>query len=193
MSSDVLAYKVVAIGESGVGKTSIINRYSEGTFSANAMPTIGAGYIKCVVPIDDCEVTLNVWDTAGQERFQSLIPLYTRSSQACIIVFDMSSENALASLEKTYEAVSDLIEFGVYISISGNKCDMLTNDFDGAIFEKWAKDKNLSFFRTSAKTGQGIDSLFADVAIGCQNADLSNEASKRGIAMNDTKSGKCCK
>ena len=83
-------YKVVMVGDSGVGKTSLVEKFYSGGFNEAQHTTVGAAYVKCLVSLNDkTSVTLNLWDTAGQERFQSLIPLYLRNALGLIFVFDL--------------------------------------------------------------------------------------------------------
>ena len=83
--------KVVIIGDSGVGKTSLLESFNYKKISKSAKPTIGAEFLKKKVVIDDgSEVNLQLWDTAGQERFQSLCTSFYRGSDCCVLVFDLS-------------------------------------------------------------------------------------------------------
>ena len=86
--------KVVILGDSGVGKTSLMNQYVNKRFSAQYKATIGADFLTKEVMIDDKLVTLQIWDTAGQERFQSLGVAFYRGADACILVYDITSPKA---------------------------------------------------------------------------------------------------
>jgi small GTP-binding protein len=166
-----LSFKVIALGASGVGKTSIVQRYSSGIFQPNSTQTIGAAYVKCVVPLSTGEITLNVWDTAGQEKFQSLIPLYLHGADACVIVFDLTSPSPIGSLDKLYAYVKDNLDPNVYVVLCGNKIDLITTEPEGVT--EWSLAREISYFTTSAKTGQGIDALFFAVADGVRNTKES--------------------
>jgi small GTP-binding protein len=183
-------YKVVAVGDSGVGKTSIVTRYSTGAFQT-PKETIGAAYVKCVVGRPGGPVTLNVWDTAGQERFQSLIPLYLRSAQACIIVFDLTRSNNIQSLNNLYRYINDILGSNVYVVLCGNKCDLEPNCSETEIIEQWADEKNISYFRTSAKSGEGIETLFIDIASKLEERE-SRVTQIAPVAAPQGESGQCC-
>jgi Ras-related protein Rab-5C len=165
-------YKVIAVGPTGVGKTSIVHRYSTGFFQ-EAQETIGAGYIKCDVELDSGNVTLNLWDTAGQEKFQSLIPLYLRGAHACIIVFDLTDNASVDAVDKLYNYVQSNLDDTVFIVICGNKTDLFDKVKDPPGIVDWTKSKKLMYFRTSAVTGEGIDALFIAVARGVHETEAN--------------------
>jgi small GTP-binding protein len=184
-------FKVVAVGDSGVGKTSIVLRYSTGGFSPTTQ-TIGAAYVKCVVGHDTGPITLNVWDTAGQEKFQSLIPLYLRSADACLIVFDATRSNNAQSLDKLYQYINDILGTNVYVVLCGNKYDLVTEDSDPEHIVDWASDRNMHYFKTSAKTGQGIDTLFYDIASALAARGTRVTETSRLPPDSQSDADKCC-
>jgi len=90
--------KLIILGESGVGKTSILNQYVSGKFSEEYKATIGADFLTKELTLDDKLVTLQIWDTAGQERFQSLGSAFYRGSDACVLVYDITNEQSFKKL-----------------------------------------------------------------------------------------------
>merc|ERR1719198_447774 len=95
--------KVVILGDSGVGKTSLMNQYVNKRFSAQYKATIGADFLTKEVMIDDKLVTLQIWDTAGQERFQSLGVAFYRGADACILVYDITNHKSFNNLDSWRE------------------------------------------------------------------------------------------
>ena len=83
-------HKIAFLGDSGVGKTSLINQFIYGTFSMTHSPTIGIDYLSKIINTGERSIRLQIWDTAGQERFRSLIPSYIRDASAIIIVYDVT-------------------------------------------------------------------------------------------------------
>ena len=83
------SFKVCIIGESGAGKTSLLNRYITGMFTDDYKPTISASFMAAHEIVGDHTITLNIWDTAGQEKFQSMMPLYMRNVDCVLLVFDV--------------------------------------------------------------------------------------------------------
>ena len=107
MSKQKAFMKIVVIGDSGVGKTSLLQQYIEGKVSSMTKPTIGADFLRKIMNIDDKEVTIQIWDTAGQERFQSLGLGFYRGSDACVLVFDITSKKSFESLCKWRDGFID--------------------------------------------------------------------------------------
>lgn len=159
-------YKVVMVGDTGVGKTSLVEKFYSGGFNDSQHTTIGAAYVKCLVDIDNNEtVTLNLWDTAGQERFQSLIPLYLRNALGIIFVFDLTATNPLAMLDQLYDSLIDQLNEGIEILLCGNKVDLKEVDQEYLIqYIEWAQKHNTTLMITSAKTGRGVKELFVEIA-----------------------------
>ena len=187
----MLPHKVVTIGDMGVGKTSIISSISGEGFNPDVLSTIGASYIQCAFPVEGSSVTLNIWDTAGQERFHSLIPLYMRNADACIIVIDVTKSNWEEVLERIYENLKDGPDQPKYSILCANKMDLMPENFLTTDFEKWAEKNKMDFISTSAKTGMNIDVLFDIVArnvcdIGASEIIPNEESDSKS-------SGGCCK
>ena len=157
-------FKVVMVGDSGVGKTSLVEKFYSGGFNEQQHTTVGAAYVKALVQLDDAtNVTLNLWDTAGQERFQSLIPLYLRNAFGIIFVFDLTGENQIQMLDTIYASLQDQLTDEIQILLCGNKVD-LRDDFDLGPFKAWAEKHGTTLMITSAKTGIGVKDLFFEIA-----------------------------
>jgi len=158
-------FKVTTIGASGVGKTSIINRFYFGTFNEMGSPTVGAAYVKCQVELPSGLVVLNLWDTAGQEKYANLVPVYMRDSNAVIVVFDLTQPNQMESVQGYINMIRDSLPPEVPIILAGNKADLASGNA-GYDVHSWAMSNSIPSFSVSAKTGQGIDDLFHAVAEG---------------------------
>jgi small GTP-binding protein len=159
--------KVVILGPTDVGKTSITMRYCHGSFSTPTSATIGASFLqKRVIVGDDArrKMTLQIWDTAGQERFRSMAPMYYRNAKAAILVFDLTSE---ATFDKVKEWLRDLqshVGDDIVLAVVGNKSDC-GSTFDFALAQRFADQIGALAFRTSAKTGDGVQTLFDSLAV----------------------------
>jgi small GTP-binding protein len=160
---DVVQYKVPLIGDTNVGKTSIVSRYSVDIISDSTPPTVGVSTASFDLKVDNQHVGLTVWDTAGQEKFRSLVPLYTRHAALLILVFDISLQSSFAGLESWVQKLR--IEMGVIcpIFVCGNKTDLSSAVSKESVID-WANDHNCTAFFSSAKTGDGIDELFQAAA-----------------------------
>ena len=187
-------YKVVLMGASSVGKTSIIVRFSKDSFYADQESTIGAAFVSRDVSTPKGVVQLQIWDTAGQERYKSLVPKYSQGSSAIIIVFDITDEESFESAKAWLaDARSNLSGKQIWFLV-GNKCD-LEPAFDLEKAKEFAQSEKMEYVETSAKTGQNIESMFVDLA----NLIPSMPSLDQGVDIsqsgnNDNKKKKsCCK
>lgn len=156
---DIVVGKVSFVGDSGVGKTSIIHKYTQK--DSQVEPTIGATAIQCSYTINGEEIPLNVWDTAGQEEYRSLLPMYVGMSNVVVIVYDVTRPSSWTSIvESWYEKLEGQVP---YICIVGNKsdCEAVVKENDVADF---CEAKEIEFMNTSAIEGSGITELFGWIA-----------------------------
>ena len=155
-------HKVVLLGPSASGKTSIITRFHENKFNDNVEPTIGSAFVTHFISTVDGDLMLHIWDTAGQETYRSLIPMYSRGSSVIIVVFDSSQKSsfieAIDWVEKSIE------ENGKNISIFfvANKID-INSSIDLSECKIFAQKNDLIYFETSAFNGKNIKELFNQV------------------------------
>jgi small GTP-binding protein len=158
-------FKVVFMGPTKVGKTSLVIRFSKGTFSDNQDPTIGSAYFSRDLQTPSGLVTLTIWDTAGQERFKSLIPKYSRGAHAIIVVFDVSSLESYASVQEIFNDSGTIFEHGykTEVFLVANKTD-LTAKVDLWNARRFAESVHATYFETSAKLGENVTDLFVAVA-----------------------------
>jgi small GTP-binding protein len=121
-ASDALKY--VVVGNSGVGKTSILSSLQDGTFHAEVTPTVGIDFVITRIDIEGESFKLHVWDTAGQERFRSLTKSDFRSAMAVILVFDLTDRQSFNDVSQWLVDVHSLCEPNVTVTLLGNKVDM---------------------------------------------------------------------
>ena len=155
--------KITLIGNSGVGKTSIINQYIDQTFDEANAATIGANYSEKVITKNNKEYELNIWDTAGQEKFHSVGKHFYKDAYIVCLVYDITSQDSLEQLETIW--YPDIQKFGekyTILAVVGNKSDLYENDnlADENHAKEFAQSINAIFMLTSAKTGDGIEKLF---------------------------------
>ena len=186
------SFKVVFVGESGVGKTSIINTFCNGRFDPFSTSTVSASCLKKDVITNGVKVPLTIWDTAGQERFQSLIPMYTRSSNACIIVIDLSHPIALDQLIMYYDYLLEQLDYNCVVSIFGNKCDLINQTFDMKELKEWVKNKDILLYIVSAKENIGIEAAFNEIALEINNRFQNAETNPNLLNSQNSKTHKGC-
>ncbi|KAM3164608.1 GTP-binding protein YPT6 [Lachancea thermotolerans] len=160
-------YKIVFLGEQGVGKTSLITRFMYDTFDDHYQATIGIDFLSKTMYLDDKTIRLQLWDTAGQERFRSLIPSYIRDSHVAIVVYDVTNKKSFEYIDKWVEDVkSERGEENVVLCIVGNKND-LSDERQVSTEEGERKAQVLNakiFIETSTKVGFNVKNLFRKIA-----------------------------
>ncbi|KAJ5076724.1 hypothetical protein M0811_00041 [Anaeramoeba ignava] len=158
-------HKIVLLGETGVGKTTLALRFSEGENYNNPEPTIAVAFHSKTIEITGESVKLQLWDTAGQEMYRSLIPMYIRNAEAAVIVYDITNLDSFNKIETWIEDIVSFASRNVIICIVGNKFDLNdARNVQNDIAHNFALQNNYIFFETSARTGVGVDSLFIEIA-----------------------------
>lgn len=161
---NVLSAKVVMVGDTGVGKTAISNRFIRGEFDPGVMSSVGVDFTRKKVTIDGETVSLVLYDTAGQEVFRSLAPQYYRDAQIAIVVFSLIDEDSFKGAERWIEDI-EKTNPSVEILLVGNKADMEDTrliSFEDA--QTFADKHDFLYVETSAATGQNINDLFDEAA-----------------------------
>jgi Ras-related protein Rab-6A len=163
--SPLAKYKLVFLGDQGVGKTSIITRFMYDSFDKNYQATIGIDFLSKTMYLEDRTVRLQLWDTAGQERFRSLIPSYIRDSSVAVVVYDITNRASFLNTSKWIEDVRNERGNDVIIVLVGNKTD-LSEKRQVSVEEGEDKStkEGIMFIESSAKAGFNIKALFRKLA-----------------------------
>jgi len=168
-SQKKILLKIIVLGESGVGKTSLLLRYVENRFTLNTKSTIGANFLTKRMEIGDKVATCQIWDTAGQERFQGLGTAFYRGSDGVIFVFDVTQRKSFEELEQWKKAF--LIQVGQEgndkfpMIVIANKVDLEeSREVPQKEMKEWCAKHNLTWFETSAKEGANVDKAFEEIA-----------------------------
>ena len=153
--------KLILVGESGVGKTSIISRYLN-SFQEKPLPTLGAYFSNKTVVIDGYKLNFEIWDTAGQEQYRSINNLFYKDASVCLLVYDITNKNTFNSIKDYwYESVSENGKKGIIFGVAGNKNDLYEEeDITEKEGEEFSKSINACFKLTSAKVNSSIDDIF---------------------------------
>jgi small GTP-binding protein len=173
--------KVVLIGSSSVGKTRILTRATTGSFEEATMSTIGATYTSKLVQFHDRTIRLQLWDTAGRERHRVLTPMYFRDAAAAIVVYSVTSKQSFGDVDSWVETFVEHTGSRA-IFLVGNKID-LDEKREVSMSDGRGKAVMMTAFfaEVSAKTGEGIEQLFAMVPEGCDAAE--DIAAPKGISI----------
>ena len=175
MSSVAKQYRVIVVGESGVGKTCLIERMKHDEFDPDKSSTVGVSSFQVNLKYNDKEFDVSLFDTAGQERYRSITRSFYRGSHVVLVVFDMTDRTTMDALRQWFEELEDYIPDSRKI-IVGTKCD-LELKVDLAEASKFAECMGAEFVETSAKNGYGIEDLLT--LIGKSIFEISEE-DKRG-------------
>uniref|UniRef100_A0A672ZQV5 RAB41, member RAS oncogene family n=1 Tax=Sphaeramia orbicularis TaxID=375764 RepID=A0A672ZQV5_9TELE len=176
-------FKLVFLGEQSVGKTSLITRFMYDSFDNTYQATIGIDFLSKTMYLEDRTVRLQLWDTAGQERFRSLIPSYIRDSTIAVVVYDITNLNSFQQTSKWIDDVRTERGSDVIIMLVGNKTDLAdkSRQITTEEGEQRAKELNVMFIETSAKTGYNVKQLFRRVAAALPGMDSTPEKSKEDM------------
>lgn len=193
ISHDVMPrskYKLVFVGDSSVGKTSIISRFMYDHFDTNYDATIGIDFLAKTHTVGDKTVRLQLWDTAGQERFRSLIPSYIRDSSVAVVVFAIDNRDSFDAVNKWIDEVRKERDNEVMIVLVGNKCDL---DCNRAVSKSEGQQKashlGALFIETSAKNGTNVPELFDMIAQQLPNKEPPKATGSAGRVELNTGSG----
>lgn len=157
--------KIVLLGATSVGKTSIICRAVSDEFDQEMPATIGACYTAKQVQLSDVTVNLQIWDTAGQERFRTLAPMYYRGSVIALLVFSLIEESSLNDVRNWASEMKTQTDEMPRLFVIGNKMDLAEERvITTQQGEEVAKELNAIYCEVSAKSGRGIEELFVNVA-----------------------------
>lgn len=160
-----LSFKFIIIGSSGVGKTAILKRLVEDTFSSDSQSTIGVEFDSTVIEVDGQQVKLQIWDTAGQERFRSIAKAYYRNAVGVILVFDITERKTFDELSSWLNDVHTLCDPNAVIQLIGNKADLASQRAVTLTeAEAFASHQHMQYLETSAKGGDNVREAFVRVA-----------------------------
>jgi len=165
MNNATFQFKLVLLGDTSVGKSSLVIRFVKGQFNDYQESTIGAAFLSQIVRLDDSTVKFEIWDTAGQERYHSLAPMYYRGAGAAIIVFDITSRPSFSRAESWVKELQTQGNKDAVIALAGNKVDRADDrEVSQADAEKFAEANGIFYMETSAKENINVKELFMELA-----------------------------
>lgn len=193
-------FKLLIIGDSGVGKSSLLLRFADNTFSGSYITTIGVDFKIKTVTLNGQKVKLQIWDTAGQERFRTITSTYYRGTHGVIVVYDVTNGESFANVKRWLHEIEQNCDL-VNKVLVGNKNDtperkvVLTEDA-----QRFASTMNIQLFETSAKDNINVEEMF--MAITRLVLDSKLELKRQNVTQNETvnlrksnksgKKSKCC-
>jgi small GTP-binding protein len=167
--------KILTLGDTMVGKSSIVLRFSEDKFDDNQFATIGIDFKTKYIKIGDSSVKVLIWDTAGQEKFQNIAKQYYKGANGVLLIYDISSRKSFERINFWLKELKENNRIDeLFICLVGNKIDLeekrVISKEEG---ENYAKENNISFIEVSARTGKGINDLFFRVIKGAMDKVFS--------------------
>ncbi len=194
-------FKILLIGDLGVGKSCVILRYVEGDFPGNIMSSIGVDFKTKQIELDDHSIKMQIWDTAGHEKFRTITTSYYKSAQAIIILYDITQKSSFDHIRNWITEIDKFGKQGVLKVIVGNKLDLENNrKISKEDAENLALKYGLKLWEVSAKDNTNIEEMFVDTikTLLEKNSKIISESSSMGnnIKLNknikNKKNKKCC-
>ena len=180
-------FKLILIGSSGVGKSSILQRYIQKIFNTEYTCTIGVDFFMKSINIKDKIIKLQIWDTAGTEKFKSITTGYYRGANAALVVFDLTSKSSFDSVSEWIENYYKYShpDSEKHVVLIGNKSDLKDKrEISEEEIFKFTTDNKIKYFETSAKNGENIDECFYFIS-----EKLMKDLEEKGIQNNIDNSG----
>ena len=199
-----MIFKIVLVGDSGVGKTNLLLRYLKNEFNTQTKATVGVEFGNTKVQIDNALIKAQIWDTAGQERYRSITSAYYKGAHGALIVYDITRKDSFDSVEKWLSDLKNNGEEKMVIMAIGNKCDMVNERVisteDG---EAKAQRNNIAFLETSAlnatNVAKAFDELIQKLYVAFKKDfedndedDLGENANTIEIRTGNSKKEQCC-
>jgi Ras-related protein Rab-1A len=185
--------RLIVIGDDNVGKTQMMMRYTDNSFTTETLTTIGIDFKTKFLQIDGTSYKIQIWDTAGQERFRAIVETYYRRAHGIVLVYDISRQDTFDNLSIWFDSIAQHSVTTTPLIICGNKCDLeAVVSSDDA--EDLARAKETELFLTSAWSGERIDDAFLSISRkvvqkrSTEN-EAASEAAKQDVTV-DLKQGK---
>ena len=159
-----MIFKIVLVGDSGVGKTNLLLRYLKNEFNTQTKATVGVEFGNTKVQIDNALIKAQIWDTAGQERYRSITSAYYKGAHGALIVYDITRKDSFDSVEKWLRDLKNNGEEKMVIMAIGNKCDMVNERvISTEEGEAKAQRNNIAFLETSALNATNVAKAFDEL------------------------------
>ncbi|XP_065052568.1 ras-related protein Rab-1B-like [Rhopilema esculentum] len=201
-------FKIIIVGDAGVGKSCLLRRFADQSFTDNYINTIGVDFKVRTLELFGKTVKLNIWDSAGQERFRTIVNTYYRGAHGIIVVYDTTDRDSFEHLPSWLSDVSELAEPNSKKMLVGTKIDLdsVERQVPKDVVSRYAESINVPFVETSSKTGHNVEQAFnqmtsllledvssGDISVGEQNV-IRLDGATHAIGEKNTrqKKKKCC-
>ena len=202
-NNNLPSIKIILLGDSGVGKSSIIKRYMEDKFDSNIAVTFGSNFLEKIITIKDKKVKLELWDTAGQEEFRSVTKIFIKNSKIVVLVYNITVKQTFENLNYWYDFIQKEIGQNIIYGLAGNKTDLILEEgFEEEVPSEEAKEFaqkiNATFSQISAReSGNEIIQLFEQLITRYLESDNFKDESNSNIKLDNnnglnTNKNECC-
>ena len=179
---NIYTYKVILIGDSHVGKTSLILRFCKDKYDESSLSTVGVDTQIKYIMKNNKKIELQIWDTAGEEKFKSLAKSCCNQMQGVAFVFDLGSKESFKNIKTWYYNIEQIIDFQkVGAVLVGNKCDLEEYDINKDIINEYAKSKKMDYIATSAKKSINVNDVFGKLLDDIMRKDKGNKKEKAKV------------
>ncbi|AMD22442.1 HGR103Wp [Eremothecium sinecaudum] len=174
-------FKIVLIGDSGVGKSNLLSRFSSNEFNVNSKSTIGVEFATRTIEVEGKSVKAQIWDTAGQERYRAITSAYYRGAVGALIVYDISKSSSYENCNRWLTELRENADENVAVALIGNKSDLShlrAVPTDEA--KTYAQENQMLFSETSAMNAENVDQAFTELVVA-----IYQMISKNQVDLND--------
>uniref|UniRef100_A0A8C7YPH1 small monomeric GTPase n=1 Tax=Oryzias sinensis TaxID=183150 RepID=A0A8C7YPH1_9TELE len=188
-------FKVVLVGDSCVGKTSLLRSFCEGRFHPSSTTTVGIDYSVKTLTLDSMQIAMQLWDTAGQERYRSITKQFFRKADGVVVMFDVTLEESFKAVRPWLNNVQEAAGEGIPILLLGNKMDMeQEREVSFKAAERLAFENNMMFYEVSAYTGKNVTESLTHLArVLIEQEDRVRDTTVTLTAAHPIKKKTCCK
>jgi len=195
-------FKLLLIGDSGVGKSCLLLRYADNRYTESYISTLGVDFRMVTLELGGESIKLQIWDTAGQERFRTITSNYYRGANGIVIVFSVTEEESFNSVARWLSEIERNVGTGVHKILVGNKCDMVSKrKVQRETAEAFAHKYGIPYVETSAKEGHNVVQVFNELSDRIKKEMKSNPrnnaSAQPAVTLADNKTsatdGKGCK
>ncbi|KAI5061859.1 hypothetical protein GOP47_0022398 [Adiantum capillus-veneris] len=174
-------FKVVLIGDSGVGKSNLLSRFTRNEFHLESKSTIGVEFATRTIQVDGKTIKAQIWDTAGQERYRAITSAYYRGAVGALLIYDMTKQASYTHVEKWLKELRDHADVNIVIMLVGNKSDLLhLRSVSTQEAETFAEKEGLSFVETSALNASNVEVAFQTIL-----TEIYNIVSKKALSLEE--------
>ncbi|CAL52204.1 Small GTPase superfamily, Rab type [Ostreococcus tauri] len=170
-------FKVVLVGDSGVGKSNLLSRFTRNEFCLESKSTIGVEFATRTIEIQNKIIKAQIWDTAGQERYRAITSAYYRGAVGALLVYDVTNKDTFGNVEKWLSELRDHADANIVIMLVGNKCDLAQLRVIQAVkAQQFADTEDLIFIETSALDATNVETAFINALSNVYNVVSKNQA-----------------